>query len=1048
MQRDNTEDPIILDPDPNTPYTLRILHQPTEANIMADKNEIVVYKTNDDIPNPQHFKRTNIVGLTTLTISANFQFDTQIVQDKPKLRIKIQTDDQEEILFKIITDGSIKKSKVTIKLPESETSEFSTSDLTLLQSDSTQTTFLRPLLECKPCLIFTSHLTSHSNSNLHVTKTAKDNIYEQTKFSKLQLHKVFPNNGMITSTTLKPGIQPFPILNFNDAPIQLLKLYYLDSIENINIISNTGSTKSTPDKDGFTVITIEEDNQTIQPQNCENMTYLPLEVEVYNPSNKPIETHLNVGLYILKGGQRSHIQFILKAEHRKSLPTTVGTRRAFDVWTAQGGTPQKNSLNSPGSLPNVTFDKNFSRYLLDKLDQFTKAYKDRRNCTKEKNTEEIVMETAAETLQSLSKEDKQVVLQQFQDICEPLYPDNFLRKWTTLAHCECNKNESDTRFLANIKILDISSGPDATTRIDLQVDSGDIRNAAIKATNDIFLRQNDICIFGNLEEIHDNHSTVLTNTGNTLEKEIPVMIRKRTNNHNLNVAVKALSLAVKHLDTFFPTNIPPPVPFTNREYFLELNEEQKESIHKINNAPPGIPIIITGGAGCGKTQVLVEVSLRNLVMENTILIVSPTNRGAAKLFADILTHVKQFEELKDRNIAKISVEGSPTSPKCKDLPCTKHESGKTHKLPSKDFIRIQDLIIATPHVSLSLALMTNGIKPDLIIFDENGFTSEMETIIAISGFLQTRNLPTIVLAGDRLQLTSSARSIAGGHGNYDMSAMSRLLSLPEYEGNPHLWCLLKRNYRTGERILAVMKSLIYHDNLLHANTRKGNIIVVNISSHTKRKEPETSSHNPAEAVAALDIATEFNTQFPGQTCQIITYYRSQEVLLRQLLRPQDIPNKTTFADVPISSCENSQGSESDIVILSPVLKTFKQHERPPVQNAWHACLRRLTVCLGRSRRHFVLVTEVLSAVHYKGFREVIQAAHSVGNLCADEKIINILEEKYSFHRSTKYSNQTTKPGNNTIPSMKRIPGKIKIQNTHYHQIPSFPYNPHLLGQKK
>lgn len=88
MQRDNTEDPIILDPDPNTPYTLRILHQPTEANIMADKNEIVVYKTNDDIPNPQHFKRTNIVGLTTLTISANFQFDTQMFKTNQNSELK------------------------------------------------------------------------------------------------------------------------------------------------------------------------------------------------------------------------------------------------------------------------------------------------------------------------------------------------------------------------------------------------------------------------------------------------------------------------------------------------------------------------------------------------------------------------------------------------------------------------------------------------------------------------------------------------------------------------------------------------------------------------------------------------------------------------------------------------------------------------------------------------------------------------------------------------------------------------------------------------
>jgi hypothetical protein len=1021
MCTNNADIPLDLDPDPNTPYTLRFLHTPSQAEITAKKNEIVVYETNDTLLNPQPFQRTNIVGSTTFTLSANFQFNTEPIQNQPKLRIKIETETNEEILFKIITAGPINKSKVTIKLPRSGEYTHSKSDITIIQSNSSQTTFLRPLLQCKLCSVSTSHMTSHSNSDLHVDRIARNNIYDQTTFEKLHTIQVFPNHGMISSTTLKPGKQPFPILNFNDTPVKLLKLYFLDTIENININGQVDFTTSTTvDAAGFKVITINENFQTIPPAENQNTPHLPIEVEVTNPANKPIETHLNVGLYIIKAGIRSHIQFILKVEYRKSLPTTVGTKRALDAWNAQGRTPQKSSLNSPGSLPNVTFEKNFSRYLLDKLDHFTKVYKDKRQCLTNKTMEDIIEETTTETLQSLSPEDRSVVVSHFRHICEPLYPENFLSKWTILAHCECNKNEADTRYLTDLKILDIHPGQDSgTTRVALQVDSGDIRNAAIKATNDIFIRYNNVCIFGTLDEVHDNHSVIITNAGSDLSKDMLVMIRKRTNNHNLNVSVKALSLATKHPETFFPTNIPPPIPFVEREYFLQLNEEQKESVHKINNAPPGIPVIITGGAGCGKTQVLVEVSLRNLVQENTILIVSPTNSGAAKLFGDILTHVNKFEELHDRNIAKISVEGSPTSPKCKNLPCYKHDSGKTHKLPSKDFIRIQDLVIVTPHVALSLALMPNGIKPDLIIFDENGFTSEMETIIALSGFLQTKFLPTIVLAGDRLQLTSSARSIAGGHGNYDMSAMSRLLSLPEYEENQHLWCLLKRNYRTGKNILTVMKSLIYQNNLLHANKHEGNIIVINISSNTKRKDPETSSHNPAEAVAALDMATIFNTQHPNLTCQVITYYRSQEVLLRQLLRPHNKLPTTTYANVPISSCENSQGSESDVVILSPVLKTFKQHERPPAPNAWHACLRRLTVCLGRSRHHFVLVTEVLSAIHYRGFREVIQAAHSKGNLNADEKILKILEEKYHF-QPTKYTSPCTTP----VPSSPMLtPGR-------------------------
>ena len=99
-------------------------------------------------------------------------------------------------------------------------------------------------------------------------------------------------------------------------------------------------------------------------------------------------------------------------------------------------------------------------------------YKDKQQCLTNKNMEDIIEETTTETLQSLSPEDRNVVVSHFMHICEPLYPENFLTKWTILAHCECNKNEAETRFLTDLKILDIHPGQDSgTTRVALQVDS-------------------------------------------------------------------------------------------------------------------------------------------------------------------------------------------------------------------------------------------------------------------------------------------------------------------------------------------------------------------------------------------------------------------------------------------------------------------------------------------------------------------------------------------------------------------------------------------------
>ena len=1005
MSQEVTPDLIDLDPDPDIPYTLRLIHQPNPENIKAKPNEIIVYECNTstsdkELQNNQPFQRTNIIGTRTFNLSSNFQFDTKLTPDETKLRIITTPAKEEEILFKLTTTTTnLKKSKLTIKI-ESHTKVSHSPDIKLIQTNNIQSTFERQLLYCKLCSVHTPHLNNHSNSNTHIEKMAKATLFKQSTFDNLQVTKVFPNHGKITSTTLKTDCQKFPILNYNEEPIKVLKIFFIDAIENIDIRELQGSHRSDPDKDGFTMISIDEPYQSVPNYNSKNIPELPLEIKV--SKSKPMDTYLNVGLYIQREETKFFIQFILKAEYQKSVPSTMGTKRATNEWKAHGHTPKKNTLNSPGTFPNLVFENNFSRKLLNKLDIFTKRFKENTKTDKNNTRENIINKTACETLQSLKEEEKEIILSHFNKISEPLYPENFLEKWTIMVHCECNRNEYDTRFLSDISVLSISKGP-TTSTIVLQVDSGDIKNAAIKATNDIYVRSKEDCIYAHVDEIHDTHSTILTNADTNLKQGDSVMIKKRTNNHNLNVAIKALSLAVKNLETFFPTNIPEPVPFVEREYFLPLNDEQKEGVHKIINAPPGIPIVITGGAGCGKTQVLTEITLRNLVDEKTILIVSPTNSGTAKLFNDILNHVSKYEDLADRNLAKVSVEGSPTSTRCRDLPCLKHESGKTHKIPSKDFIRTQDLLIVTPHVALSLALIPNGFQPDTIIYDENGFTSEMETIIALSGFLNNKPLPTIVLAGDRLQLTSSARSIASGHGNYDMSTMARLLALPEYENNPHLWCLLKKNYRTGGSILAVMKTLVYHDSLLHASQHPGSIIVINVSSDTKRKDPETSSHNPAEAVTTLETAKEFCLQLPGINCQIITYYRAQEVLLHQLLR-----QKNSHNNIPISSCENSQGSESDCVVLSPVIKTVKQHEEPPVQNDWHACPKRLTVCLGRARHYFILVTEVLSAIHYSGFREVIQAAYAEKTLSADEKILHILRNKYDF-QSTSYRTRSPTP---------------------------------------
>ena len=287
--------------------------------------------------------------------------------------------------------------------------------------------------------------------------------------------------------------------------------------------------------------------------------------------------------------------------------------------------------------------------------------------------------------------------------------------------------------------------------------------------------------------------------------------------------------------------------------------------------------------------------------------------GAAKLAKEVHTFFQSINPNHQLPLLKLSREGAPVSQDCSPEFCVLNPAKTSHLHPLPGIIPNMQVIIATAPMASKSGLTDPPFQPDLLVYDENGLSPEIDSLTAISPFLSNSDKrPKIILAGDPLQLTATARSSAGMLGNFDRSLLTRLHAQTKSVASTHLTGHLSKNYRSGKILVKLLQDLVYGPHIEALAPHEGEVVVINISGTTLKKQDEDSSFNVAEAVASLETAQSVLQE--GKTVRIITYYKSQEILLNSLLRPTET-NTTRFAKVPISSCENSQGSQASVVIL-------------------------------------------------------------------------------------------------------------------------------------
>ncbi|KAL2942118.1 putative RNA helicase SDE3 [Bienertia sinuspersici] len=295
-------------------------------------------------------------------------------------------------------------------------------------------------------------------------------------------------------------------------------------------------------------------------------------------------------------------------------------------------------------------------------------------------------------------------------------------------------------------------------------------------------------------------------------------IRFMYNRTNMRRLYQAIEAAEKlHKDFLFPTEslakrqIAPAamVPISSN-----LNEEQLNAVEMILGCKGGVPYMINGPPGTGKTMTLVEVVLQLYrgCKNSRILICASSNSAADH----ILEKIRKEKDLKIREneIFRLNASSRPVEDMNPEYMQFCFFEQSLFQCPPLQALLHYRIIIST-YMSSTL-LYSEGVRQghfSHIILDEAGQASEPETIVPISNFCQKNTV--VVLAGDPMQLGPVIFSHDAKKHGLGKSYLERLFECELYsEGDEGYVTTLRRNYRSHPEILELPSKLFYNGELI------------------------------------------------------------------------------------------------------------------------------------------------------------------------------------------------------------------------------------------
>ncbi|XP_052190546.1 probable RNA helicase SDE3 [Diospyros lotus] len=466
-----------------------------------------------------------------------------------------------------------------------------------------------------------------------------------------------------------------------------------------------------------------------------------------------------------------------------------------------------------------------------------------------------------------------------------------------------------------------------------------------------------------------------------------------------------------------------------------LNEEQEHSVKMILGCKGGLPYVIHGPPGTGKTVTLVETILQLYTVRKDarILVCAPSNSAADHILESLLDKkviaIEKNDTLRLNALTRSFEDINP------DLLCFCFIEESTFKCPPlKDLLRRR--IIISTYMSACL-LYVEGVRPgdfSHILLDEAGQASEPETMVPLSHFCKRGTV--VVLAGDPMQLGPVILSNEAETCGLGMSYLARLFESTFYDiGNRNYVTKLVRNYRCHPEILHLPSHLFYGGELIAAkdDTRpvtwadllpnsKFPILFIGIQGCDEREGNNPSWFNRFEASKAVEIIKKLTDRgLNAEDIGVITPYRQQVLKLTEAL------DMSGGCGIKVGSVEQFQGQEREVIIVSTVRSTVRHNEFDR-----NHCLG----FLSNPRRFNVAITRAKSLLIVIGNPHIIgkdQYWHMLLWRCVDNGSYQgcTLPERQNPTQQTSSGYEEEYPGQNWLPEYPQPSNEVELGEETY-----------------
>ncbi|GIQ86090.1 hypothetical protein KIPB_007875, partial [Kipferlia bialata] len=416
------------------------------------------------------------------------------------------------------------------------------------------------------------------------------------------------------------------------------------------------------------------------------------------------------------------------------------------------------------------------------------------------------------------------------------------------------------------------------------------------------------------------------------------------------------------------------------------NRRQREAITGAMNASQdGMPYIVFGPPGTGKTTTLVALAILLLSRGARLLLCAPTNAAANVLASSLLESQPDLKE-KMLRVASFGCELAGLPESLRDIiPVDMDGMGCTPRN-----ISAYSCIVATCNKGGSLPM--KGPKFTHVIVDEAGSGTESELMCALSAYPSA----SFILSGDPRQLGPVIRNrLSSNVLGYGISMIERLIADPAMDGHV---TMLDENYRNHPSILHCSSAMFYGgelkahggaraDSMLQSGLlrRKGfPMVFAGVKGRAAQTAARRSWYNMAEADVVAGCARTLIVKegVPASEVAIITPYRLQSLKINDALEDIGIEG------VAVGSVESMQGREFDAVIISTVRTNERDMGPEDIRRVlgFVAHAQRLNVSVTRARALLFVVGDAHALLLDTFWRALLCYIQDHGGVCGDRSM--------------------------------------------------------------